>query len=63
MKKNETTAVSDQALLYQKIVRIMKLTLALLLIACLQVSAKGWSQERITLKMTEAEIKKSIVRH
>ena len=58
MKKNETTAVSDQALLYQKIVRIMKLTLALLLIACLQVSAKGWSQERITLKMTEAEIKK-----
>ena len=58
MKKNETTAVSDQALLYQKIVRIMKLTLALLLVACLQVSAKGWSQERITLKMTEAEIKK-----
>ncbi|HEX7905740.1 MAG TPA: TonB-dependent receptor [Chitinophagaceae bacterium] len=36
----------------------MKLLIALLLIACLQVSAKGWSQERITLKMTEAEIKK-----
>ncbi len=36
----------------------MKLMLALLLIACLQVSAKGWSQQRITLKMTEAEIKK-----
>lgn len=36
----------------------MKLTVALLLFACLQVSAKGWSQERITLKMNEAEIKK-----
>ena len=36
----------------------MKLMLALLLIACLQVSSKGWSQQRITLKMTEAEIKK-----
>lgn len=36
----------------------MKLTIALLLIACLQVSAKGWSQERITLKLNETEIKK-----
>lgn len=36
----------------------MKLMIALLLIACLQVSAKGWSQDRITLKMSEAEIKK-----
>ncbi|HEX2628505.1 MAG TPA: SusC/RagA family TonB-linked outer membrane protein, partial [Chitinophagaceae bacterium] len=36
----------------------MKLTIALLLIACLQVSARGWSQDRITLKMNETEIKK-----
>ncbi len=36
----------------------MKFTMALLLFACLQVSAKGWSQDRITLKMNEAEIKK-----
>lgn len=36
----------------------MKLMIALLMIACLQVSAKGWSQDRITLKMSEAEIKK-----
>ncbi|MBI5370654.1 MAG: TonB-dependent receptor [Sphingobacteriales bacterium] len=36
----------------------MKLTIALLLIACLQVSAHGFSQDRITLKMNEAEIKK-----
>lgn len=36
----------------------MKFTTALLLFACLQVSATGWSQERITLKMNAAEIKK-----
>ena len=36
----------------------MKLTTALLLFACLQVSAIGWSQERITLKMNAAELKK-----
>jgi TonB-linked SusC/RagA family outer membrane protein len=58
MKKNETSAVSEKVFLYPKIARIMKLTTALLLFACLQVSAKGWSQERITLKMTATEIKK-----
>lgn len=36
----------------------MKLTIALLVFACLQVSAKGWSQERITLKLTGVELKK-----
>lgn len=58
MKKNETAPVSDKVLLYLKLTRIMKLTSALLLFACLQVSATGWSQEKITLKMTAAEIKK-----
>lgn len=61
MKKNETVSVSENYLLYLKIARVMKLTIALLLIACLQVSAKGWSQERITLKMTEVEIKKVLL--
>lgn len=58
MKNNETIAVSETVVLHQKILRIMKLTVALLLLACLQVSAKGWSQETITLKMTDTEIKK-----
>lgn len=58
MKKNETTAVSKTDHLLPKIARIMKLTIAFLLIACLQVSARGFSQDRITLKMNEAEIKK-----
>ncbi|HMU47905.1 MAG TPA: TonB-dependent receptor [Chitinophagaceae bacterium] len=58
MKKSKTTALSGNVLLYSKIARIMKLTIAFLLIACLQVSAKSWSQEKITLKMNGAEIKK-----
>ena len=58
MKKNETAPVSATVLLYLKIARIMKLTTALLLFACLQVCANGFSQERITLKMTASEIKK-----
>lgn len=61
MKKNETAPVSATALLYLKIARIMKLMTALLLFTCLQVSANGWSQERITLKMNESEIKKILL--
>lgn len=60
MKNNETAPVSAKVL-YLKIARIMKLTTALLLFACLQVSANGWSQERITLKMNAAEIKKILL--
>ncbi|MBI5857166.1 MAG: TonB-dependent receptor [Sphingobacteriales bacterium] len=58
MKKRETVAVSQNGLFYLKIARIMKLTVAFLLIACLKVSAEGWGQEKITLKMNAAEIKK-----
>lgn len=58
MKKNETTAVSGKVLYYLKIARIMKLMIAFLLVACMQVSARGWAQEKITLKMDNAEIKK-----
>jgi len=58
MKKSKTTALFGNVLLYSKFARIMKLTIAFLLIACLQVSAKTWSQEKITLKMNGAEIKK-----
>ncbi len=58
MKKNETTAVSVKGLFYLKLARIMKLTIAFLLFAVLNVSAKGWSQEKITLKMERVDIKK-----
>lgn len=36
----------------------MKLTMLLLLVACLQVSAKGWGQGKITLRVNETEIRK-----
>lgn len=58
MKKNGTAATPENSGLCLKIARIMKLTIAFLLFACLQVSAKGWSQERITLKMSDVELKK-----
>jgi TonB-linked SusC/RagA family outer membrane protein len=58
MKNYETGPVSAKYLLYLTIARAMKLTIAIMLFACLQVSAEGWSQDRITLKMTGAEIKK-----
>jgi TonB-linked SusC/RagA family outer membrane protein len=38
--------------------RMLKLTTALLFLVILQVSAAGWTQDRITLNMSGAEIKK-----
>ncbi len=58
MKKLKTTAFSNRTMTYLKTVRIMKLMIAMLLFACLQVSAKGWAQQKITLKMDGADIKK-----
>src|SRR5271169_2103945 len=58
MRKTQTTAFTEKCYLYLRIARLMKLTIALILFACLQVSATGWSQEKITLKMTGTEIKK-----
>ncbi|WP_315815907.1 hypothetical protein [Paraflavitalea speifideaquila] len=46
-------------LLSPKLYRIMKLTMLLLTLACMQVTANTYSQERITLKMKTADIKKS----
>src|SRR4030095_3498152 len=57
MKKREMY-FAPKHLLYQKLLRIMKLTVALILFACLQVSAKTYSQDRVTLKFNAANIKK-----
>ncbi len=61
MKKNEISTVSPAVLFYLKLARIMKLSLFLLFAVCLQVSAKGYSQDKITLKMNEAEIRKVLL--
>ncbi len=38
--------------------KVMKLTVSLILFACLQVSARTYSQDRITLRLEAAQIKK-----
>src|ERR671910_249144 len=40
--------------------RIMKCTIAILLLACLQVSANGFSQNRITVNLNSVEMKKAL---
>src|SRR2546430_4144145 len=43
---------------HRKIFQVMKLTAALILLACLQVSAKGFTQESITLSEKNAPLQK-----
>src|SRR3954470_13138378 len=57
MKKRENLHAEKHPL-YQKLLRIMKLTATLILFACLQVSARTYSQDRITLNLQSTEIKK-----
>lgn len=40
--------------------RIMKCTIAILLLACLQVSASGFSQNRISVKLQSVDMKKAL---
>src|SRR5256714_5699825 len=42
----------------REIMKVMKLTVSLILFACLQVSARTYSQDRITLRLEAAQIKK-----
>lgn len=42
----------------QKFIKVMKITIALMTLICMQVTAKTYSQDKITLKMNETEIKK-----
>ena len=58
MKNEHTTAYPN--LLYLKLLRFMKLTVVLMLAACLQVSARGYTQDKITLKLQSADLKKAL---
>jgi hypothetical protein len=42
------------------LLRIMKCTIAILLLACLQVSANGFSQSRITVNLHSVEMKRAL---
>ncbi|MGC4037142.1 MAG: TonB-dependent receptor [Chitinophagaceae bacterium] len=60
MKKRQECLSPWQWACYKKIVKIMKLTAAFLLIACLSVSAGGFSQTKISLKFNNAEVQNVI---
>src|SRR5689334_9305727 len=46
---------------FKKFVRIMRLMIACLLIACLHVSASGYSQDNVTLNLKSVEIRKALI--
>ena len=61
MKKSDYLPVFTRRQALLKTLLIMKLTMALLLAACLQVSAKSFSQTRITLSLQSVELRKALV--
>ena len=58
MKKRENEAAGTK-LFYQEL-RIVKLTFLFILVACLQVSAKTYSQDQITVNLQSADLKKAL---
>jgi len=60
MKKNYLVPLLFRMHSFLKTLLIMKLTTALLLFTCFQVSAKVYSQNRITLKLQSTELKKAL---
>ncbi|OIR02946.1 TonB-dependent receptor SusC precursor [mine drainage metagenome] len=57
MKKTKTgSALKTSGIL--KVLLLMKLTIAILLVSLVQVSAKGFSQSKVTLKLSNVELKK-----
>ncbi|MDE3248901.1 MAG: SusC/RagA family TonB-linked outer membrane protein, partial [Bacteroidota bacterium] len=60
MKKTHLMPLLWRRHQFLKTLLFMKLTTALLLLTCFQVSAKVYSQTRITLKLQSAELKKAL---
>ncbi len=57
MKKTKTgSALKTSGIL--KVLLLMKLTIAILLVSLVQVSAKGFSQSKVSLKLSNVELKK-----
>ena len=59
MKKTQRALTFKNRSIY-KLLLLMKFTIALLLVATMQVSAKTYSQERITLKLESVELKMAL---
>lgn len=60
MKKSDYLPVFTRRQAFLKTLLIMKLTIALMLATCLQVSAKSFSQTRITLSLQSVELRKAL---
>ena len=58
MKTRGKSIAYPELPLFVKITRIMKLTCALMLLCCLHVSAGGHTQDRVTLNLQSADLKK-----
>ena len=56
---NQHALLQDQ--FFKKFVRIMRVMIACLLIACLHVSASGYSQDNITLNLKSVELRKALI--
>ncbi len=56
---NQYALLEDHFL--KKFTRIMRLTIACLLIACLHVSASGYSQDNVTLNLKSVELRKALI--
>lgn len=59
MKKRENDTAGLKLFYLQKF-RILKLTFLFILLACLQVSAKTYSQDKITVNLQSADLKKAL---
>jgi TonB-linked SusC/RagA family outer membrane protein len=60
MKKNGILLSFGRDPLFLKFVRIMKLAFAIILISCLQVTAGGFSQNRISVDFQSTQLKKAL---
>src|SRR4051812_10335414 len=59
MKKIERLLISQKRSI-SKMVLLTKITTAFLLLACLQLSARTFSQDRITINLQSAELKTAL---
>ncbi|HEU0065502.1 MAG TPA: carboxypeptidase-like regulatory domain-containing protein, partial [Flavisolibacter sp.] len=60
MKKRENAEPFNFHFNYLKLLKQMKLTFVFLVLTCLQVSAKTYSQDKITLRLESVDIKKAM---
>ena len=61
MNKNSIQHVFAEEHILKKISRIMRLIVALLIIGCLHVAAAGHGQDKITIKLKSAELRKILI--